>query len=416
MKRFRLNPQSTVERSTQKGYSLFDVLASKPVPANHSTAVITGIRSDVSKAEEFLSASFFDDDALPESSVYTSNWKAAAFSGVLLALIAATGSYVLVNPHLSHSGLATLAKAEATLHAGDLPTAVHLVESISPKSRVYQEAQVAISQWPVAWQRAEMLLNSIEIAFVEKRWRDVLTYAHQMPDIEIWQRRLNPIVSQALDYLNAEARQQLEIADAQAREQQFSRAIAELQQIPVDAQVYDLAQRHIAEYAKKREIRAQYLLQRADYQAAVKNFANAVDYLQQIPSGSSVSDLAQQKILEYTARHRLEPINPAKEPRLLPAPGEPGELSRFENIFSNRPFTPSLDMAKDPAKAPRLLPAPGEPGELSRFETIFSNQPLLKSTPIAGQPEVDIHIPKTGNINPGDQLQEITPRFITHSF
>ena len=418
MKRFRRNLQSMVERSTPKGYSLSDALTSEPVPATHSTA-FSSIGADVGQAEEFLSNSFFDDDDLPESpvySAYSSNWKAAALSGGLLALIAATSSYVLLDPNLSHSGPATLAKAEATLHAGDLSTAVHLAESISPKSRVYQEAQVAISQWPAAWRRAEMLLSSIETAFAEKRWGDVLTYAHQMPNIEIWQQRLNPTVPQALTYLNAAARQQLATADKLAREQQFSRAIAELRQISVDAEVFGLAQRHIAEYAEKREILAQSLLQQADYQVSLKNFIKAVDYLKQIPSGSSVSDLAQQKILEYAETYHIETTEQTKAPRLLPAPGEPGELARFENIFADRPFITSSERMAEPAKMPRLLPAPGEQGELARFEAMFSNQPLLKSTTGSGQLDVDIHIPTTGNINPGDQLQEITPRFIIHSF
>ena len=417
MKRFRFDPQTTLESSTEKGYSLFDVPLSEPVPAIHSAPMSASIGADVGQAEEFLSVSFLDDGALPnESSLYSSKWKAAACTGVMLALIAATGSYVLVNPNLSHSGPATLAKAEATLNAGDLSSAIHLADSISPKSRVYQEAQAAIAQWPIAWRQAETIFQSMETAFAEKRWQDVLAYAQQMPDIEIWRRRLNPIAPQALAHLNAEAQQQLEAADELAREQKFSRAIITLQQIPADTQVYSLAQRKIANYVKKREIQAQYLLQRADYQAAVRNFAKAVDYLRRIPSGSSVSNLAQAQILEYTEKHQSATTGETKPPRLLPAPGEPGELSRFEHLFSNRTTPPLSEPTAVPVKSPRLLPAPDEPGELARFEAIFSNQPLLKSTTVAGQPDGDIRIPTTGNIHPGDHLQEITPRFIPPTF
>ena len=417
MKRFRFDPQTTLESSTEKGYSLFDVPLSDPVPAIHSATVSASIGSDVGQAEEFLSASFLDDSPLlNESSLYSSKWKAAACAGVMLALIAATGSYVLVNPNLSHSGPATLAKAEATLHAGDLSSAVHLAESISPKSRVYQEAQAAIAQWPIAWGQAETILKSMETAFAEKRWGDVLAFAQQMPDIEIWQRRLHPIAPQALAHLNAEAQQHLETADALAREQKFSKAITVLQQIPADTQVYSLAQRQIAKYVKKREIQAQYLLQRADYQAAVGNFAQAVEYLRRIPSGSSMFKLAQAQIVEYTEKHQIATTAQTKPPRLLPAPGEPGELSRFEHLFSNRSSTPLSDPTAAPANPPRLLPAPGEPGELARFEAMFSNQPLLKSTTVSGQSDGDIRIPTTGNIHPGDHLQEITPRFIPPTF
>ena len=303
------------------------------------------------------------------SSGYSSRWKAASFGGGLIALIAATGSYLLVNPNLSQSGPATLAKAEASLHSGDLPSAVHLAESISPKSRVYQEAQVAISQWPAAWRRAEMLMSSIETAFAEQRWRDVLTYAHQMPNIEIWQRRLKPSVPQALKHLNIASQQQLETAASLAHRRQFSQAISELRQIPVDAQVYRLAQRHIAEYAQKREILAQNLLQQADYQVALDNFVKAVDYLKQIPADSSVSDLAQHKILEYTETHRIQQAEQAATPRLLPAPGEPGELSRYENIFADRQLIHPEESPATPPKMPRLLPAPENPEHCPNLRT-----------------------------------------------
>ncbi|MDJ0703428.1 MAG: hypothetical protein QNJ46_09130 [Leptolyngbyaceae cyanobacterium MO_188.B28] len=420
MKRSRFTPLSMGNRLAQERVSLLGALASKP-GVSPPPIIPVGVGASADNPGEpprnsFVdNDTFFEDDALSVPSAYAPTWKTASLSGGLIAVMAATGSYLLVNPNFSNSGPAILTKAEASLHAGNLPTALHLAESISPKSRVYPDAQVAIRQWPTTWRQAEMLLSSIETAFAEQRWRDVIAYAHQMPKIDIWQQRLNSMAPKALEYLNAAAQKQMEAANDLGRRGQFSQAIAQLQQIPVDAQVYKLAQRKMAEYVKQREILAQNLLQQADYQASIDNFAKALNYLNQIPADSSVSDLAQEKILAYSSTDQTQQTKQAATPRLLPAPGEPGELSRFENIFADRQFIHTSDSAIGSPKMPRLLPEPGEAGELSRFEDIFSNQPLLKSRNPPKQREIDIHIPISGNIHPSNHLQEITPRFISHS-
>jgi serine/threonine protein kinase len=217
------------------------------------------------------------------------------------------GGYLLMNSHSNplDPGLGTLAQANQKYQEGDLEDAVKLVQSIAPDSAAYQEAQTTISEWREDWQKANVQFQAIKIAFEQNQWSDVLDLAAHIPNIAFWEQKVAPIANEAQTNLDKQAYQLLHEAYNRAINKDFTTALNYLKKIPTQTKVYPKVQSKITEYTQKESIKAKYLLQQAYSRAAISNFAGALEYLKQIPQDTPTYSKAQEKIEEYTEKHRI---------------------------------------------------------------------------------------------------------------
>ncbi|MBT9316639.1 serine/threonine protein kinase [Leptothoe spongobia] len=94
-----------------------------------------------------------------------------------------------------------------------------------------------------------------------------------------------------------------------AKASNFAKALVYLEQVPENAERYLEAQTKITEYQEKREIKAQALLSEAYEQATLKNFEQALTYLDQIPAHTEAHRIALEKITEYRDKQQLKTSN-----------------------------------------------------------------------------------------------------------
>ena len=344
-------------------------------------------------------------------------------AGVATSLALAVGGYSFLqhynplNPELN-----TLVKAEQKYQAGELDEALKLAESISTDSAAYDNAQEAIAQWQQNWDNAKAQFEAIEQAFAQNQWQEVIEQAAQTPKIDFWQQQITPKVQQAQANLEQEAEQLLQQAYTQAinkdftgalntfrkiptgtkayaqvqaktveyqQKQQlraqyylhqaynqainknFTEALAYLRKVPKGTTVYGKVQEKIAEYEKMQQIKANYLLHRADNRAIVKDFTGALNYLQQIPEDTPAYSQAQEKIVEYTAQQESQDSSEQTET----ASTSSDDTSTATQPFNEEPFTSNSH------------------GSGSSTEELFS-----ESEPFFGS-----------SLNPGSNLQEVIP-------
>ncbi|MCP2727482.1 serine/threonine protein kinase [Limnofasciculus baicalensis] len=217
------------------------------------------------------------------------------------------GGYLLMNSHSNplDRGFGTLAQANQKYQEGDLQDAVKLAESIAPDSGTYQEAQTTISEWREDWQKANMQFQGIKIAFEQNQWSDVLDLAAHIPNIAFWEQKVAPMANEAQANLDKQAYQLLQEAYNRAIDKDFTTALNYLKKIPPQTKVYPKVQTKITEYTQKESIKAKYLLQQAYSRAATSDFTGALEYLKQIPQDTPAYSKAQEKIEEYTEKHRI---------------------------------------------------------------------------------------------------------------
>ncbi|MHC5673289.1 protein kinase domain-containing protein [Nostoc sp.] len=221
------------------------------------------------------------------------------------SLLMGFGVYSLVNSSPAYSETDTLYKATQEYQAGDFQEAIALAKSIPSHSNVYPEAQATIEEWQEQWQVAAQQYQIAETAFHESRWSDVLHAASEVPNILYWQSKTAKLVQQA--YVNIETQTQDLLAKAyeRAKEKDFSTALQYLRQIPQESHAGTLVQEKLAEYNRKRQIRAAYFLKKAYKQASIGDFDRAVKFLHNIPQDTLVYAQAQVKLNEYTQKQRL---------------------------------------------------------------------------------------------------------------
>ncbi|QMS92467.1 serine/threonine protein kinase [Nostoc edaphicum CCNP1411] len=221
------------------------------------------------------------------------------------SLLMGFGVYSLVNTAPAYSETDTLYQAKKEYQTGDLQEAIALAKSIPSYSNVYPEAQATIEEWQQQWQVAAQQHQIAQIAFHESRWSDVLHAAAKVPDILYWQSRTDKLVQKA--YVNIEVQTQDLLAKAyeRATEKDFSTALQYLRQIPKESSAGALVQDKLAEYNRKRQIRAAYFLQKAYKKASIGDFNRAVKFLRNIPQDTLVYAQAQIKLNEYTQKQRV---------------------------------------------------------------------------------------------------------------
>ncbi|MGF2037038.1 MAG: protein kinase domain-containing protein [Nostoc sp. CmiVER01] len=221
------------------------------------------------------------------------------------SLVMGFGVYSLINAAPAYSETETLSKATKEYQAGDLEEAIALAKSIPSHSNVYPEAQATIEEWQEQWQVAAQQYQIAQTAFHESKWSDVIHAVAKIPNISYWQSKTDKLVQQA--YVNIEAQTQdlLTKAYDSADTKDFSAALQYLRQIPKESRAGALVQDKLAEYNRKRQIRAAYFLQKAYKQAFVGDFDQAVKFLRKIPNDTLVYAQAQVKLNEYTQKQQL---------------------------------------------------------------------------------------------------------------
>lgn len=246
----------------------------------------------------------------PASKTFQSKHMKAAGVTTSLALALGASGYLILKGTNSvgqpDPGSVALEQASQKYQSGELQEALGLAKSVSPESQAYPEAQSAIDQWQKDWQKAQAQEAAIKKAFAQQQWRDVLAKARQLPDVDFWQKRVEPMVQQATAKLEKEAYQLLQQAYEQAVAKDFAGALNTFKQIPQETKAYALVEEKTAEYDQKLKIRANYLLQQAYNRAAARDFTGALEHLQKIPKGTPSYAIAQQKIAEYTQKQNIK--------------------------------------------------------------------------------------------------------------
>ncbi|MCW5313927.1 protein kinase [Nostoc sp. KVJ3] len=257
--------------------------------------------------EQFLLEATIEDDNSPNPG---SGKLSPLFTGMKVGLAANSllmgfGVYSLINTAPAYSETETLSKATQEYQAGDLQEAIALVKSIPSHSNVYPEAQATIEEWQEQWQVAAHQYQIAQIAFHESRWSDVIHAVAKIPNIKYWQSKTDKLVQQT--YINIESQTQDLLAKAyeSAQIKDFSVALQYLRQIPQESRAGALVQEKLAEYDRKRQIRAAYFLQNAYKKASIGDFDRAVKFLRNIPKDTLVYAQAKIKLNEYTQKQRL---------------------------------------------------------------------------------------------------------------
>ncbi|MEA5624277.1 serine/threonine-protein kinase [Nostoc sp. UHCC 0251] len=221
------------------------------------------------------------------------------------SLLMGFGVYSLINAAPAYSETETLSKATKEYQAGDLQEAIALVKSIPSHSNVYPEAQATIEKWQEQWQVAAQQYQIAQTAFQESKWSDVLDAVAKIPNILYWQSKTDTLVQQASVNIELQTQDLLAKAYESAQIKDFSTALQYLRQIPKESRAGALVQDKLAEYNRKRQIRAAYFLQKAYKKAFVGDFDQAVKFLRNIPNDTLVYAQAQIKLNEYTQKQRF---------------------------------------------------------------------------------------------------------------
>ena len=222
------------------------------------------------------------------------------------ALAISFGMYTLLHTTPSNPELDLLERATQQYQAGKFDEAIALAESISTNSPVYQKSVTTLQQWRSEWDKAAAQFQSVEQAFKEGQWRDVLEKARHAPNNAYWQHRLELLVEQAKPEVEAESQQLLKQAYKLAALKDFSGALTVLKQIPPETPTGSKIQPKLKEYSHKQQIKAEHFLQQAYQRAAERDFKGALKYLSQVPEDTSTYETAQAKMAEYARKQNFQ--------------------------------------------------------------------------------------------------------------
>jgi len=246
--------------------------------------------------------------AVPESDQEKKSWiKTGVKAGILAnSVLVGLGVYAVFDNFPGFSESDTLNKANKEFKKGDLDKALALAKSIAATSPIYPEAQIKIEEWQQEWQKAGSQIATAEAAYKDKKWSDVIDSVSELPDILYWRVKGEKLIEEARTNLETEANDLLAKAYAKAGEKDFSAALDYMRQIPEHTSAGLVVHDKLAEYAEKQQVRSVHLLQQAYNYAGRGNFTQALIYLHQIPKGSTVYSVAQEKLIEYTEKQAIQ--------------------------------------------------------------------------------------------------------------
>nr|WP_277882660.1 serine/threonine-protein kinase [Oscillatoria sp. FACHB-1406] len=260
----------------------------------------------------------FSNIRLPQFPFFVST--SVTIAAVNTAAIA-LGMHAISNVDNADPGEQLLSSARNAYQKGEFDRAIALAKAIPPESYSYKDSQAALSRWQKNWQQASARFQEIEQAVAQRHWNDVLTQANNFPEIAFWQEKLAPLIAEAKEGAEAEAKNLLDKAFNRARERDFARAIGYLEQISPQTTTGASIQHKLNEYRSKQRVRAAVLLQEAYEFAQNRQFTEAISRLEQIPPDTSVSAIAQTKIAEYTQKQEIKAkVNPLPALYLRVAP------------------------------------------------------------------------------------------------
>ncbi len=226
------------------------------------------------------------------------------FTANAVAIAVGVSSLFQVGP--PDYGPEILARATTQFQTGHFHQAIALVQSISTDSAVYQQSQTTKQHWQTDWLTANNQFHAVEKAIQQERWLDVLKEADKVPNIAFWQEKLHPIVQQSKPKIEAEAEKFIQKAYQCALVRDFTNALSFLEQIPPGTTAYAIIQPKITEYRQKQSIKAHRLIQAAYAKAAIGNFTEALKLLESLPKGMANYDKITAKIAEYREKQSIK--------------------------------------------------------------------------------------------------------------
>jgi hypothetical protein len=101
----------------------------------------------------------------------------------------------------NHPTAQLIATANNRFHAGELATAVALLNSIPTTDQQYPQAQKTLKTMARQWQQSQTAYQLAQIAIANGQWQTVITQARVMPDIRHWRSKMAPIAQLAMRQL-----------------------------------------------------------------------------------------------------------------------------------------------------------------------------------------------------------------------
>ena len=218
------------------------------------------------------------------------------------------GTYSLVNTMGAAPELDKLREASRQYQEGNLFEALSIAESISEQSPVFEESRTAATIWQQQWQQAQKQFSLTQQAFEAQQWFDVLETGNKIPQIEYWQKKATAMMDKAYFETEGIAKQLLNKAFEAAKQRDFTSALGYLEQIHPRTETGRKIQPKLAEYRRKEQIRATYLLQQAYDSAEKREFGEAINYLERIPEDTKAAQLVSEKVAEYGEKQKIREV------------------------------------------------------------------------------------------------------------
>ncbi|MDY6940032.1 MAG: hypothetical protein SWY16_20555 [Cyanobacteriota bacterium] len=270
------------------GSAVVDVASSAIVPTGGSNAIVKTPQNTSQVPKPVLS---------PYATVL---WTGVSVGLAANLMTIAAGGYMLYD--LPQEEAEILEKATQAYEAGNFQEAVSLAKSIY--------ANDTIAGWQKDWQAASATFGEIEESFSRGEWQAVLQQAEEMPNLDVWQQKLEPLMRDARAQLEEQGQEWVQQAQNAATRGDYAAALQALQEIPPGTQLYSQIQPKLAEYRQqqqvKRDAAAREWVQYAYDLAAVRDFSGALDALQQVPEGTQLYAQIQPKLVEYQQKQQLK--------------------------------------------------------------------------------------------------------------
>lgn len=183
--------------------------------------------------------------------------------------------------------------AEELFQKGKLQDAIGAARKIPAKVTAYRLVEERVNRWQTIWAKAEGIYHKVEAALRKRDWREAFHTATRLLDIDnrFWQttqyddlnRRINTARDEGNKLYKAE-----NLADAGGLENILA-AMKLAEEIPQGSYVYDLAQQKIQGFGRK-------LIELAQASLDRRNLQEALEIVNKIPKNASL----EQQIKDFT--------------------------------------------------------------------------------------------------------------------
>jgi Bacterial SH3 domain len=94
-----------------------------------------------------------------------------------------------------------IATATDRFHAGELATAIALLNSIPATDRQHGQAQQALKTMARQWQQSQIAYQLAQTAVAKGQWQAAIAQARTMPDVRYWRSKMAPIAQLSIRQL-----------------------------------------------------------------------------------------------------------------------------------------------------------------------------------------------------------------------